>query len=331
VAALFWPLLFLLILVRRWSPWFLAAGVLAFPMLRAYESMALAGPVLAGCAGFRAFTAPDRVRRWAFALLAIYCVAGSGVAVYFILNPRIPGNYDSFVESLRFYRDDQGHWHWLGAVSAGTVVLMMVSLLRPFPVRTRAAFLAIVIGAAAAAALLPLFEPMSVAPYLHYRARVVNVYLPPVLGVVFLTCAMSASRARNWSLTFAVAATLSLAQLCWHAAALREWRHYLDVFRIEVTTHRGLVPFGESALAKEAVSGRPIAAMNWDWIMPTMSILLAPDGNVRAIVDNPPYEGWLPFDQHDATQLPDLSRYGVRYGDYLAALEHPDSPAEETR
>jgi hypothetical protein len=329
---LFWPLLFLLVLVRRWSPWtFLAAAVLAFPMLRAYESMALAGPVLAGCAGFRAFTAPDRVRRCAFALLAIYCVAGSGVAVYFILNPRIPGNYDSFVESLRFYRDNQGHWHWLGAVSGGAVVLMMVSLLRPIPLRTRTTLLALVVGAAAAAALLPLVEPMSVAPYLHYRARVVNVYLPPVLAVVFLTCAYSVSRVRDWSFALAVASTLSLAQLCWHAAAVREWRHYLDVFRVEVTTQRGLVPFGESALAEEAVNGRPIAAMNWGWIMPTMSILLAPDGHVRAIVDNPPYDGWLPFDQHDVAQLPDLSRYGVRYDAYLAALEHADPAAGAAR
>ena len=115
-------------------------------------------------------------------------------------------------------------------------------------------------------------------------------------------------------------ALLALAQLGWHAQAARYWAGYLDVFRREVATRHGLVPFDQSVLSRPEVGGRPLAAMNWGWTMPLMSVLLAPGGNVRSIVENPQRDHWQPFPPGDPDSLPDLSRVGIRFDAYRAAL-----------
>jgi hypothetical protein len=125
------------------------------------------------------------------------------------------------------------------------------------------ALMLITIGAGSiVAALVPLYDPMSVAPLLHYRARILN----------------------------------------------------------EVATREGLVPFDESRLSSPSIDGRPIGTMNWDWTMPTVSVLLAPEGDVRALIDNPPKGYWQPFSPSDREQLPNLARYGIHFDHYLAAI-----------
>jgi hypothetical protein len=55
------------------------------------------------------------------------------------------------------------------------------------------------------------------------------------------------------------------------------------------------------------------------WAVPEMSIVLAGNGPVRAIV-GPPWDGWQPFDPTRVEELPRLARFGVSYGPYARAL-----------
>jgi hypothetical protein len=319
--AVFWPLLFLLTLRPRWSLGiFAVAAVLAFPTLRSYESMVFVGPILAACAIHRALRSDGPVGRAGFAALATYFVAGVVVAAHFIVNPRVPGNRDSFIEATSFYRDYLGQVHWLGLTSLGGLLLVLIAVLVGIPRHWRALLLTAFALTAAAAGLVPLIDPASVSPLLHYRARVLNAYLPPVLALAFLICVRRPPREGGWRFAFAVVAVLSVAQVSWHAVATQEWTRYIALFRSELTTRRGLVPLDRSVLSRQVVDGHPVAAMGWGWTMPTMSVLLAPGGDVQAIVESPG-EAWQPFSAADPNQLPDLSRYGVRYHKYKAALD----------
>src|SRR5262249_39804751 len=93
---------------------------------------------------------------------------------------------------------------------------------------------------------------------------------------------------------------------------------------------QGLVPFYGSQLSSPSIDGRPIGTMNWDWTMPTVSVLLAPEGDVRALIDNPPKGYWQPFSPSDPEHLPDLTRYGIHFDHYLAAFGRSGPPAEES-
>lgn len=322
LVAVFWPLLFLLTLREDWGRGtFAIAATLAFPTLRSYESMALLGPFLAGSAAWRAWRAPRSTERLLFATLALYFCAGIAVAGYFILNPRVPGNYESFLGSLRFYRDHLGHVNVLGVISVSGVVLCAGVLLLGAPTRRWARAMLAVFGVAGLTSVaLPLLRPSSLAPLLQYHARVLNVYLPPILALVFFVGLARSPRPRAWTFALALTAILSLAQTGWHVVAARAWAHYLEVFREEVAAGRGLVPYAQSTLSRESVDGYPIATMNWEWTMPTMSIVLAPEGRVRALIDNPSRKYWQPFEAANPAELPKFSRYGVRYDEYVAAL-----------
>lgn len=333
LVALFWPLVFLLALRDAWGAGtFALAAVLAAPTLRTYESMVFLGPVLAALAIVRARSEPRAAARAGFVLLAAYFAAGVGVAAYWIVNPRSAGNRGSFVEaSLFFFRDHEGHVHALALLSLAAIALVAAALLvrapGPGARRARRLVFAAFVAACALAAVAPLLRPMSVAPLLHYRARVLNAYLPPLLAVLFVLAMRRPPRAESWRSALAVVTVLAVAQLAWHTLAARVWAGYLDAFRREVTTHRGLVPFDRSALARAEEHGRPIATLNWGWTMPIMSVLLAPGGRVRAMVDNPEGASWVPFSPAIADSLPDLSRYGIRFDEYRAALGRPNGPA----
>jgi hypothetical protein len=333
LVALFWPLLFLLVFDRCWS-WraFAAAAVLALPTLRCYESMIFFGPVLAVTVGWRSMTARNRLESVGFAVLASYFVAGTAIAAGGVLHPQLPENYSQFRNSLVFFRDHLGHWHWLGLTSMPAAAAVSLSLATGLKHRGWLALMLVMIGGAAViAALVPVYHPMSVAPLLHYRARILNAYVPPLLALVLFVTLRRRPPGETWRFAFSLVAVLTIAQLTWHVLAVREWRNYRRLFRYEVANNRGLVPFDRSRLSNTSVHGHPIAAMNWDWTMPTVSIFLAPRGEVRALIDNPPKGYWQPFSPSEREQLPNLARYGINFDQYVAAIGPPRSPGEEER
>ncbi len=57
-----------------------------------------------------------------------------------------------------------------------------------------------------------------------------------------------------------------------------------------------------------------------------MSVLLAPGGNVKAIIENQKPDRWQPFNPTDPEHFKDLSAYGIHYGEYRAALLAPAPP-----
>jgi len=70
-----------------------------------------------------------------------------------------------------------------------------------------------------------------------------------------------------------------------------------------------------------------VAALDWPWTDPLLSIVLAPGGRVGAIVAAPKsYLGWQPFDPARPNALPPVP--GIDYSLYLDALAkgHVGSP-----
>jgi hypothetical protein len=59
--------------------------------------------------------------------------------------------------------------------------------------------------------------------------------------------------------------------------------------------------------------------LTWGWTNPWLSVVLAPQGRVRAIIANPGARSAGTFDPTRAAGLPPIA--GVDYSDYVAALQ----------
>lgn len=326
LTALFWPLVFLFTLEEKWSrqAW-LGAVLFAFPTLRCYESMILLGPILAGLAAWRAWKAHragDKAARNGFLVFALYFTAGIAVGARWTIHPRQVENLENFTEAIRFYTDGAGNWHLLGLLSvAGVGLVSALFLVGDWNSRFARLMLTAFAIASVIGALSPWIWPHSVVPMLHARARTLNAFVPPLLALVLLyTMKYPVSRQRL-RYAYTAVALLAAAQFAWHVQASRQWTNYLDVFRNEVATHEGLVPFDSTSLILPEVNGHPIANLNGDvWEMPVLSILLSPGGRVQAMIAVPHYKGFQPFDPAHPVLLKDLSRYGITYDSYRAAL-----------
>jgi hypothetical protein len=321
----FWPLLFLITLRREWTTGICLLGLtLAVPTLLSYESMVFFGPVLLGVAIWRArerYRAADVGAAGVLVALCIYFSLGIVIGAWFIIHPRAVPNFQSFLEATRFYRDGGGNIHWLGLLSLLAVVLVAASVVRRWPRGSGLVVLVFFAVACGVAALAPALWPSSFAPDLHKRARILNAYVPPLLGLGFLVARRKPLPAERWKYALALATILASAQVIWHAIGAKYFADYLDTFRREVATREGLVPFEQSVLSQKFVAGRPVAAMNTLWTMPPVSILLSPHGRVQAMVRNPDPEHWQAFRPEHPEKLPDLSRYGITFDAYTAALE----------
>jgi hypothetical protein len=324
LVALFWALLFTLLLPENWS-WrsLLAAAVVALPTLRAYESMAVLGLILAGAALWRASAVRSRALRAGAVAIALWCLAGAALATYGILRPRVATNRTSFLNSLLPLRDHLGHWHGMVAISLLAIGGMTLFLVWKRPRRV-GVVVALLLLVALGWSVLPLLQPATVAPFLHYRARSLNLSLTVLLAAALLLVLRFRSRIEppQWRRAGAVLLVLALAQTIWFAGAAWQWRSYLGLIREEISEEKGLHPFELTTLRETLVNGHPAAAFNWGWTMPTMSILLAREGVVRTVIANPVAErGWQPFNPAEPDSLPRLGRYGIDYRRYITALE----------
>ena len=322
LVALFWPLLFLFTLRREWSGWtFVLAFVLAGPTLLCYESMVFIGPIVLGLAVWRAAEmrrANDAVRARRFLFLAYYFAMGIAVAAWWIWHPRNETNFRSFLRATRFYQDGLGHVHWLGILSfVGLALIAAALLFRKWPSILGWVLVAAFAVACAFAAVGPAMWPSSFAPMLHAQARVLNAYLAPLLGIGYLLAWRRPMRPERLRHAFAIVTILAAAQLMWHAVAARRWTEYLDAFRAEVATRRGIVPHQETVLVRERYN-----LIFTTWTAPVMSILMAPGGRVQAMIQSPHPTEWQPVYPEKIESLPDLSRYGITFDEYISAVKN---------
>lgn len=146
-------------------------------------------------------------------------------------------------------------------------------------------FAALCVAAALAATLSPRFTP----PWLQFSGRTVAALVSVPLGLAAIV-AWRRPALPLWSAPALRATVLALAaaQLVCHTAEIARWRAGVAALRQVVQVRQGFVPW-QSALA--GLSARPAAAVQLvagGWTTPALSVLLAPQGRVRAVVGAAP-------------------------------------------
>jgi hypothetical protein len=176
----------------------------------------------------------------------------------------------------------------------------------------------------------PTFEPFS-----QMQARNQSVFISVILGAVAVASDSRPTVARAWMRTSSliIVAALCLAQSAFDIAATRRWNAYVAEVGQRLKISTGLVPWESVMGSLDARESRDWRLMSWSWTMPSMSIVLSPDGHVNSIILNPADQkkwvtydptntnsrptlhggaGWQPFDPSRLQSLPKLR--GVAYG-----------------
>lgn len=324
-AALFWPLLFLLLLTERFDKRgaVLALG-LALLFIRTHESVAILGTILVAVLGLRArerWRQATPLTRTVWVLMLPILLAGVVVAVHFSLHPLSPENRaDFFASSGRVL----GHWPALmslGFIATIGLFFLLPGLASSVAGRVATAMLAV---AAVVVGLSPLVAPGALRPGLHYATRSLLIVMVPALAVlaVLVIRGHLKGTAATWRRAGLLIAILAIAQTTWLVLACRQWDSFRRVFRQELSSYRGAVPFEQTALANERIGFKVVAPMAWAWTQPTLSILWAPNRQVRTVILNPvSWSGWQPFDPLDPSALPRLEEFGYSTAPYRDSLK----------
>jgi hypothetical protein len=169
-------------------------------------------------------------------------------------------------------------------------------------------------GSTASLLALPLVLPEVIWPFFHYRARVLNGLLALALfGYLHARAHGRLLEAPRLSTPHLL--SLAAALFLFQGVVTFEWQRHRNIFRAELASASGVVPFPSEGPFAEPRSRQ----FSWSWTTPTRSVVFQAMelGEVRAIMLNADTTLWQPFHPRVVSELPDLSAYGVRYAPAL--------------
>lgn len=257
--------------------------VLAFALLRIYEGMLLAGPVLAGWAYVRARRTDDLDEKVGLVLATLLFAIACAIGFSGYVAPRDAGNFANFASSTFAYLRNPQRW----LLFASGCILVAV-FCRSLPTAIGATLVAVVLALVFAADMVGL---QGYGAYrIYYQNRAFVVLLMPIA----LAALAIADLYGNGRLTGSVDPARMLALLVPFAAVVAidllgsaRWLAYMNAF-CGVLDEPATASTGVARLkASGAVTG-------WHWTHPSLSLLLRRHDST-AIVPNEP-GNWEPFD-----------------------------------
>ncbi|WP_250624171.1 hypothetical protein [Pinirhizobacter soli] len=320
-ASFLWPIaLYLTLSLRRDG---IYSSLAVFGILVAaftYEAWAFLAPLLA--LGLFWLGRVDKARKQP---VAIYLALAFNAAINWaaILFPRDPTNKDGFVKGILGIIDDSfapGRWHVTDMVSflvIGWAFLVVIAPSRFVNGRVASVL-------AGALALVALILP---AAYLRtHRADLDLTYAITDRGFsglvtqfallviyLLLVCRPSASLTRPVGQFAVVLVGLAVGQIAWQGMATAVWSKAEHAVRDVAMTGKGIVPCQSMDAAARSRRALPSTIMCSWWVTP-LSVLLAPDRHVQAIISSP--ASFKPFNLLDPSKLP--GRQVIDYSGYIS-------------
>jgi hypothetical protein len=320
LVSLYWPLLFILLFRDQLSRGTLLLLIaLSIPTILSYESMMLFGVILAGVCWWRWKRFPEQ--RVLMGALAIWYLAGAGLAMASVIWPFDPTNRSDFLHSL-FFLLHSSH------LAAKTSLLVLLCCAGLFVIPSTATLLQKLAAAVGLLGVLYLCFAVLVGRTpssleVEVQTRVLNFLLPlAATALMFLVLAgWSKPHSRTIGLVAILIGTLGIGQVLWNLAAIMQWQGMLATLRYELLLHEGPVAFEDSILSRPQLGPLHLRELHAHWPLLPLSLYEAGRGQIRSIL-LPESSTYFPFDPFTPDTLPDLSRYGVYYDRYRDTLQH---------
>jgi hypothetical protein len=295
-AAYAWVLFFLLRFAPLTRGHAAAILVLSLGALRLHEAMAYLGPILAAtCLRRRSLAMGTQYERGLLVVAGLLALS-SAVGLGYILLPHTPGNRASFVSDISSLR-------WFFATKQGLNVPALLGLLglaavalaswRPIQRFAVLAFVVVAAGVSVAVAT----GALPAAPAAAFAARNNGALLSlPAMGLCLFLAAHPARWPASLACPLLLGATLAFALAVADFRATRDWRGYIGVFETALRTERGVVHLAQVVRRLPPAQAEAIARFSWPWTSGLMSLVLAPQLKIHAIIASPYTGGWEPMD-----------------------------------
>lgn len=303
-SCLLW-LAFLLVVFRMERP----AGAIAAVLVVAACTVAHESAVL--CLVAIAIAAALQVRRTkgfcraAAVIAGLLALAGAAYMLRWIVFPRSAIERGDFLIGLfGGFIGTRGAPNIPALASAFAAVGILVALLRPSLARWASAVT--VLAPACAFALLWLAPDELISPSRYFAAR----GLPVALTTIVMIASLYLWQARRSPARFAtgpvlfIFLTLAAAQAAGQIAITSGWTSYVQALHALVDTETGAIPHARAMAALDPAGSRFRREMLEHWSVEPLSILLAPGGDVRAVVEPAPAQRWIPYRLTDLRNLP---------------------------
>lgn len=302
----------------------MGAGLLASAFV--YESMAFFGPVLLTLCALRAYAERERRAPWVWlSLCALFPIAINWAA---ILYPRDPTNKSAFSNGvIKLFHDSlsgPATAHVLGLASMACVGVVAALLLRGLRPGKEGHAPSWAWGAAVVLAFAPAAHFLIYAAQLDLTHSITDrgfgglLMQMAVLGLYLLVLVLPprffASAAPG---AVVIACGLAAGQIGWQLLATRAWHASLNRLEIVTAARSGLQECTARTLGAAPASGPDPAAMLCHWWVLPLSVVLAPDSGVGALLVS--QESFLPFDPRVPASLPNTPERSINYAPYLRA------------
>lgn len=150
----------------------------------------------------------------------------------------------------------------------------------------------------------------------------------PIVATMALTVTIHLLRRAGWTpdqLTPPPIRLILLAIIPLHfiiqTAMTRQWASYQRDVAALVASRDGIIAWRDASDYLDPNHEYFRGALIWHWSIEPLSIVLAPAGRVRAVIDARPEVRWKPFRPDDPATLPLCAR-GLDWSRYLATLGH---------
>jgi hypothetical protein len=261
--------------------------------------------------------------RWIWLAVAAWCLATSLLAICFALYPRNPGNRANFLLGLEtgtFLVGEDRSVNWPLALALAGAPVLWFAAWRPEGTRsTMLLWLPPLALFAAFVGLAPVLSPSTFSPLVQVMGRSIVSLSPAILGPIALW-----ATATGWNpnpaarqLLMLVVTAIAAAQITWHMTATAQWAGFLKLYRATLSEQAGLIAFETTPMARPAIGIQVMRPLVWSWTNPWMSVALAPQGRVVAILANP--DGANPGDLDPSRPDGLMPIAGVDYKGFIAA------------
>jgi hypothetical protein len=323
-----WLILFVLLFRAHQTPWLLLWIGIILPAFRLHEGTFtfLTVIVVAAVMAFR--SARSRLQRAILGVGVLYLIGTIAYQIRWVIFPQFQHDRDAVVNGLLhgefLYYDGHFNLQLINGLVALLILTMLgVAWVREIDKPSKVASQVVIVTWVLFCIVSVIFATMveqSFAPFAQLQAR----YHPPLVGTLLASIMVgllqykASSRFLTSGPVVFTILLLSTIQLVADLASTERWNAFVADLRVRLSISQGLIPW-ETTLH----TGDARADINWQlikigWVVPYFSIVYAPNGVVRAIINSPIGTEPLPFNPAEIKLLPPLK--GIDYAPYEKSL-----------
>lgn len=315
-AAYFWMLLYLILFhpMNKWSA--LLVFALSLPAMYLHEAMSFLSPVIVVASLIRFSKTSDVRYRAMFLALSIWFGFIAYTALAAILDPRDPENRSGFISGLLDFM--WVNWDGLNIVvviSAIVFILAVVIIVnnltdqRLSTIRFLSNASSVLVGASVFLITGYLLFGSGTYGFLtQFAARAQSVLISFPLSIFVLLSVVFPVIEKAWKdgRILVLVAWLGVGALTWHGIGTAIWKEYIEDFRFILDRNEGFIPFPNAVGTLLPGHRDHFTRLSYTWTLPTISILLSPEGNISTILGNREEltRAWEPFDPCNLEKLP---------------------------